>query len=142
MRTLEQINKIIDWYLDEGYKSQDIDLLCKARAKLAGLLYYLSSEMADIYKLRNEAEYNRKRTINEAYTEAINKKDDTGKRLYTVDQAKYIAEEVAKDLIKTEMEYDSTYQRLKLLLDACKEILGAINQYVSCLKLEKDDPST
>lgn len=127
--TIEQIDKIVSWWLNLKKGYTDLNHLDEVHRKLSGHYYYLSEITADSYK--------------EYLFSYIRKKVGLGKREQALTEkgltatlAKSTAPMHEEILMMEEAEMEATYNGLKLKLNATAKVIEAIRQRISNLKTE------
>ena len=132
MKTLEEINKIISWWINLKQGFTDIDLIIYSQQKLSGHAYYLAEESATVKENYNAGYFMRKINVAKSKNSFINQ----GKSAAAAETA---AIEKNEDFYETEMRNESHAYKLDLLLKQVNHILSAMQQRISYLKQEKQN---
>ena len=130
MKTIKDIDKIIDWYAS-NYAGASIENLMDAKSKLVTLCYRLAEEVADAKKssimatvFRKYEHHNTKsRMIDEGFTQGLA-------------ESKSIEE--TRDHLVREAETEALAFHYKLTLDYATKIAEDITQRISVLKREHE----
>lgn len=129
--TIKNIDNIVAWWLNLQKGFTDMNSLDEVHRKLSGYYYYLSEIVSDSYR--------------DYLFSYVHKKIGLGKREQALTEsgmtatlAKSTAPLHERDLMIDEAESESTYNALKLKLNATSKVLEAIRQRISNLKSEKN----
>jgi len=129
MKLIEDITAIIETYDNLPRDFNDIQRLLNARKSLSVLSYNLSLQVAD-YKHLYEMAY-LKRKLNHSRL----KQSSEGTNADREDKA-IIGN---AENLKTEKENEAMYSKLKIILGQVNEVSDSMSQYISYLKLEKQN---
>jgi hypothetical protein len=129
MNTLDEISKIISWWigLEKGFT--DIEMLNYTQQKLSGYSYYLAEQAAEMKQEYNKGYYMRKINISKSKNAYINQKK-------SATHAESLALIDHKSDYENEIKNEALAHRLDLLLKQVNHILAAIQQRISYLKQE------
>lgn len=108
----------------------NLDKLLWYQTVFAPLLFEFAGEVGELYKRRNETEFQRKAAFNRARREYIGKGESAAK-------SEAMAAVDVESLLNDEQRADSEHRAANLLLDHASDVLQAIVQIISHLKAEK-----
>ena len=128
MNTINEIQRVIDWYNKECHTAP-IETLLAAQDKLSTLSWYLANEAADI-----KTDYNFK---------YFTRKISVSKQKQTLMQKMSGIKADAESIVNSEAEYkaeieaESMAYRFDLILKQTNKVISSLSQRISYLKTEK-----
>ena len=131
MKTIEQINQIINW-LNDNNKSSNIVLLTQSLNKLSVLCVTLAQDVSDAYALMNELEDVYDDKYNSRFTELTAGKDKIS--------AAAAKPQVEAELVEDKKNHTSAkggYKKLSMYLDRVDRVNDSFRQYVAGLRDER-----
>ena len=129
-KSLEQINKVVVWYnrIQPGFA--DIALLTDANRKIACAIFDYSAEVGELYKESKGLEYTRKAAFERERLRLIG----SGK---SAAAAEIEAKTSIENALFSEVAADANFRSAQMQLSAAKDVMEAMRQHISSLKMEK-----
>lgn len=128
MRTIENIDKVIEWY-QKNYSKAPIHQLMDAKSKLLTLCYTFSDETATSKRDSLIATAYRKAEHHKIKSRLIDEgMSGVSAESKTIDQI--------REIVEQEAEYESLAYKQRLVLDIAMEIVQDMTQRISILKKE------
>lgn len=135
---IEGIQQAIAIYADKSAKHWPLEKIVSARRHLACLLFAFANEVGDAKRELNESEYLRKSEYAKIKRRILESQvaEKAKQNISAADAAAESDDEYLK-LRKAELDSDAIYEGLRILLKAAQDVLSAMQQQISSLKVEK-----
>lgn len=128
---MDKTKQIIDWYIQEGKGSYDINLLLEKQGELAGYSFHLAEYVSTQHKLFITSEHERKVEYNQKIVDLMAEGGTKGGS-----ECKALLITAKKRL--EEKYHEIQYQDAKLHLQQVNQVLGAFQMRIAFLRKELD----